>query len=67
MLSVVVIRDTGGGIAPQDLPHLFERYYKGENAPEQSVGIGLALSRSIAAAQNARSRRLMCPAARNLR
>lgn len=50
--SVVVIRDTGGGIAPQDLPHLFERYYKGENAPEQSVGIGLALSRSIAAAQN---------------
>lgn len=37
---------------PQDLPHLFERYYKGENAPEQSVGIGLALSRSIAAAQN---------------
>ena len=53
--SVVVIRDTGGGIAPQDLPHLFERYYKGENAPEQSVGIGLALSRS------------MCPAARNLR
>lgn len=50
--SVVVIRDTGGGIALQDLPHLFERYYKGENAPEQSVGIGLALSRSIAAAQN---------------
>ena len=50
--SVVVIRDTGGGIAPQDLPHLFERYYKGENAPEQSVGVGLALSRSIAAAQN---------------
>lgn len=50
--SVIVIRDTGGGIAPQDLPHLFERYYKGENAPEQSVGIGLALSRSIAAAQN---------------
>ena len=27
-------------------------YYKGETAPEQSVGIGLALSRSIAAAQN---------------
>lgn len=50
--SVVVIRDTGGGIALQDLPHLFERYYKDENAPEQSVGIGLALSRSIAAAQN---------------
>lgn len=50
--SVVVIRDTGGGIALQDLPHLFERYYKGENAPEQSIGIGLALSRSIAAAQN---------------
>ena len=45
-------RSLSSAIPVQDLPHLFERYYKGENAPEQSVGIGLALSRSIAAAQN---------------
>lgn len=50
--AVLRIRDTGGGIDPRDLPHLFERYYKGVNASAQSAGIGLALSRSIAAAQN---------------
>ena len=50
--SVIRIRDEGGGIDPEDLPHLFERYYKGKNASAQSVGIGLALSRSITAAQN---------------
>lgn len=50
--ACIRIRDEGGGIAPEDLPHLFERYYKGRNASEESVGIGLALSRSIAAAQN---------------
>lgn len=46
------VRDEGGGIDPEDLPHLFERYYKGRNASQESVGIGLALSRSILAAQN---------------
>ena len=59
--SVVVIRDTGGGIAPQDLPHLFERYYKGKNASAQSVGVGLALSRSIIAAQNGTVSAANCP------
>lgn len=46
------IRDTGAGIDPRDLPHLFERYYKGADSSAQSVGIGLALSRSIVTAQN---------------
>lgn len=50
--ACICIRDSGGGIDPQDLPHLFERYYRGGNATEQSVGIGLALARSIIAAQN---------------
>lgn len=50
--SVICVRDTGKGIRPEDLPHLFERYYRGADSSEQSVGIGLALSRSIVAAQN---------------
>ncbi|MDD6887616.1 MAG: sensor histidine kinase, partial [bacterium] len=33
-------------------PHLFERFYRGKNAAAQSAGIGLALSRTILAAQN---------------
>ena len=41
------IRDTGCGIAEEDIPHIFERFYKGKNAGKDSVGIGLALSKSI--------------------
>ena len=48
----LVITDTGTGIAPEDLPHLFERFYKGKNSSNSNVGIGLALSRMIIAAQN---------------
>lgn len=45
------ICDTGPGFASEDLPHLFERFYKGKNAGKNSVGIGLALARMIVAAQ----------------
>lgn len=48
----IAIRDNGCGIAPEDLPHLFERFYKGKNASSQSVGIGLALARMIVSSQN---------------
>lgn len=47
-----VIRDTGRGVAKEDLPHIFERFYKGKNSATTSVGIGLALSRMIITAQN---------------
>ena len=49
--SEIVIRDTGCGIAKEDLPHVFERFYKGKNAGKDSVGIGLALSKSIVEGQ----------------
>lgn len=46
------IKDTGPGISKKDLPYLFQRFYKGEHAGEDSVGIGLAMSQSIIESQN---------------
>ena len=43
----ISVTDCGGGIAKKDMPHLFKRFYKGENAAKDSVGIGLALALSI--------------------
>lgn len=48
----VRISDTGCGIAQEDLPHIFERFYKGKDADEKSFGIGLALARRIITQQN---------------
>jgi len=48
----IIISDNGPGISKEDLPHLFERFYKGQNSSENSVGIGLALARMIIAEQN---------------
>lgn len=53
------IEDTGPGIAESDLPHIFERFYRGSRdanaAPSEvnpaGVGIGLALSKSLVTAQ----------------
>ena len=43
----IEIEDNGVGIYKEDLPHIFERFYKGKNSSSDSVGIGLALSKSI--------------------
>lgn len=43
----LVIKDFGDGISKKDLPHIFERFYKGENSTPDSIGIGLALSKAI--------------------
>lgn len=45
------ISDTGCGIAKDDLSHVFERFYRGKNAGKDSVGIGLALAKSIITSQ----------------
>ena len=47
LYTAILISDTGCGIDPEDLPHIFERFYKGKNAGRDSVGIGLALARTI--------------------
>lgn len=41
------ITDEGCGIDREDLPHIFERFYKGKNAASDSVGIGLAMAAQI--------------------
>ena len=43
----ITIRDEGIGIDKHDVKHIFERFYKGKNSSENSVGIGLALAKSI--------------------
>lgn len=49
----IKITDSGKGIPEKDIPHLFERFYRGENAGKDSFGIGLALSRMILSRENA--------------
>ncbi len=52
LFTELVIQDDGTGIDPADLPHVFERFYRGKNADSGSFGIGLALSRMIISRQN---------------
>ena len=52
LYTEITVRDDGPGMDPDDIPHLFERFYRGKNANQESFGIGLALSRAILAAQN---------------
>ncbi len=48
----IQIWDEGEGFAKGDLPHLFERFYRGENAKNSGIGIGLSLSKAIIEMQN---------------
>ena len=52
LFTEIVISDSGAGFTPGDIPHLFERFYRGKNADAASVGIGLALARTVIRAQN---------------
>lgn len=52
LYTQLVVEDDGKGIAPEDLPHIFERFYRGKNDDSGSFGIGLALSRMIVNRQN---------------
>ena len=52
LYTEIKISDNGKGIAKEDLPYIFKRFYKGKNASEGSVGIGLSMAKSIIANQN---------------
>lgn len=53
LYTEIIICDTGEGFDHADIPHLFERFYKGKNSSEGSFGIGLSLSRMILSEHNA--------------
>jgi two-component system sensor histidine kinase BaeS len=53
----VMVRDTGPGIAPDDLPHVFDRFYQADPARDRSTGssgLGLAIVRALVEAQGGR-------------
>ena len=52
LYAEIRIWDEGAGFAPEDLPRLFERFYRGRRAADGGIGIGLALARSIIELQN---------------
>lgn len=52
LYTQIRIWDTGNGFAKEDIPHLFERFYRGQNAKGGGIGIGLSLSKEIIERQN---------------
>ncbi len=52
LYTEIKISDNGTGIEKEDLPYIFKRFYKGKNASAGSVGIGLAMAKSIIVSQN---------------
>ncbi len=52
LYTEILIWDDGEGFAKEDIPHLFERFYRGQNAGKGGIGIGLSLSKEIIERQN---------------
>lgn len=52
LFTEFLVQDNGTGIAKEDLPHIFERFYKGKNSSSESIGIGLNMSKTIIQKEN---------------
>lgn len=52
LYTQIRIWDEGQGFLREDIPHLFERFYRGENAAGSGIGIGLPLAKAIIEMQN---------------
>jgi signal transduction histidine kinase len=48
------VQDSGPGIHPDDLPHIFERFYRGRGRTDDGSGLGLAIVKSLVEAQGGR-------------
>ncbi|HXM89650.1 MAG TPA: HAMP domain-containing sensor histidine kinase, partial [Candidatus Acidoferrum sp.] len=48
--AILRVADTGEGIHPAELPHIFDRFYRGAGSPGEGSGLGLSLCREIARA-----------------
>ncbi|NMA67542.1 MAG: sensor histidine kinase, partial [Clostridiaceae bacterium] len=51
LFTIIKICDNGEGIPKKDLPYIFNRFYKGSNSDKDSIGIGLAMAKSIIESQ----------------
>jgi signal transduction histidine kinase len=58
---LVRVRDTGPGIEPQDLPHLFDRFYRAKGQRQAGSGLGLAIARAIVDGHGGRIGVESCP------
>ena len=52
LIDKILIWDEGEGFVREELPHLFERFYRGQHASQGGIGIGLSLAREILERQN---------------
>ncbi|MBI2958338.1 MAG: cyclic nucleotide-binding domain-containing protein [Chloroflexi bacterium] len=50
----VEVMDTGPGIPPEDLPKVFDEFYRGQNAIPGGIGLGLSIAKKIIEAHNGR-------------
>lgn len=52
IFSEICVEDDGCGMSKDELPHLFERFYRGKDARHSGVGIGMSLARMVIVRQN---------------
>ena len=50
----ILVKDDGSGISPEDLPHIFDRFYRGDKSrqPNGESGLGLAIAKSLVEAHH---------------